>query len=765
MAKIRDYAVTIETVATASSVLEMPEHVTGDLLLICFNKDTAAGLPTTPSGWSIVGASFDSAGSGHITYGKRAASAAETVTLTYTSETSVTVVMSIKNCFGTTVADAVPNTARSAADDATLPIDGGTFTPTYNNSLIINQLGADAAFGITSLPGFVHLINADDAVDTISISYTYQKTAAAITHPGHWAAAADDSRWQIMAIRDDGNETEVDPYVDRATVPAYMISPLVFSTVPDKGTWELTTNDITSIATNDGTKTLTQVDAVVSADAGYNPFRAATRVSAASSKTVMYAAQNRRTANDDMTLGNGILFGTWRPYLPRDYLDMGKAVKGGTVIGIADASNNYQFWCVGGQFSKTTNPSDRQNYAIEVGTNDTDYARSAALPTLSAINDIYFGGNGYYGACAIEWSELWILNKTVLAGGTATNPLDFLEVEFAVNRGSGNIPLVVRSGSSATFWTPIQFGGGEPLNIACNLNVFQFPRKSDIVDYLDFHVSNNKVGFEFYGVDSASGFNFSNSVFTSDSPYYWRFHASHSAATPLNFSGATVVGATVTLQATSDLDGINFINCSSFTQNGATLTNCAFTNTKVSASSPANAALISTSSFTSSGTGYAIEITGTAADMSLNAVSFTGYAGTNGSTGNEAIFVNIASGAMTINITGGGSTPSIRTAGATVTVQNAVTVTVTVKDASTGANVENARVLVEKVSDGTDILTGLTNASGVITTSYAYTTDTAVTGTVRRATVAYGTLYKPGAISSTITATGMSVTVLLNSDE
>lgn len=676
MAKIRDYAVTIEAAAVASSVLEMPDHVTGDLLLICFNKDTAAGLPTTPSGWSIVGASFDSAGSGHITYGKRATSSAETVTLSYTSETSVTVVISIKNCYGTTVADAVSNTARSAADDATLPIDGGTFTPTYNNSLIINQLGADAVFGATTLPGFVHLANFDDGIDTISISYTYQKTAAAITHPGHWAAAPDDSRWQIMAIRDDGNETEVDPYVDRGTTPAYMISPLVFSTVPDKGTWELTTNDITSIATNDGTKTLTQVDAVVSADAGYNPFRAATRVSAASSKTVMYASQLRRTANDNMTVGQGILFGTWRPYLPRDYLDMGKAVKGGNVIGIADASNNYQFWCIGGQFSKTTNPSDRQNFAIEVGTNDTDYARSATLPTLSAINDIYFGGNGYYGACAIEWSELWILNKTVLAGGTAANPLDFLEVEFAVNRGSGNIPLVVRNGSSATFWTAIQFGGGDPIRIACNLNVFQIPRKSDIVDYLDFHVSNNKVGFEFYG-KSGDVLNFANSVFTCDTPCYWRFNASHEAAATLDFSGTTIVGFTVTLQPTSDLLGTNFINCGSFTQNGATLTDCSFTNTKIDASSPANAALISTGTFVkTTGTQHAIEITGTAADFTLTGNTFTGYAASNGSTGNEAIYINITTGTVTISIVNG-TTPSIRTAGATVIVQNPKTKTFT----------------------------------------------------------------------------------------
>jgi hypothetical protein len=69
------------------------------------------------------------------------------------------------------------------------------------------------------------------------------------------------------------------------------------------------------------------------------------------------------------------------------------------------------------------------------------------------------------------------------------------------------------------------------------------------------------------------------------------------------------------------------------------------------------------------------------------------------------------------------------------------------------------------VSDGTDILTGLTNGSGVATTTFAYVSDTDVTGTARRASAGYGTLYKPGVISGTITNAGLSVTVLLNSDE
>ena len=93
-----------------------------------------------------------------------------------------------------------------------------------------------------------------------------------------------------------------------------------------------------------------------------------------------------------------------------------------------------------------------------------------------------------------------------------------------------------------------------------------------------------------------------------------------------------------------------------------------------------------------------------------------------------------------------------------------VPVTITVKDASTGAAVQNARVRILTDVGSNLVLEGLTNASGVITGTTQYGAD-AITGTVRRATVANGTLYKPGTISGTTTSAGFSATVLLISDE
>lgn len=64
------------------------------------------------------------------------------------------------------------------------------------------------------------------------------------------------------------------------------------------------------------------------------------------------------------------------------------------------------------------------------------------------------------------------------------------------------------------------------------------------------------------------------------------------------------------------------------------------------------------------------------------------------------------------------------------------------------------------------ILSDVTDGSGVLqTTTFNYTSNQPVTGKVRRSTTALGTKYKTGAITGTITSTGLDTTALLISDE
>jgi hypothetical protein len=169
--------------------------------------------------------------------------------------------------------------------------------------------------------------------------------------------------------------------------------------------------------------------------------------------------------------------------------------------------------------------------------------------------------------------------------------------------------------------------------------------------------------------------------------------------------------------------------------------------------------------FISDGTGHAVDL-GTISSntsMSWNCTA-TGYAATNGSTGNEILLVNVASG-VTLTINSSGTTPTYYNTGTgTVTVvSGAVTVKVTAATTS-GTKVQGARVYLKKVTGGAVVLNGLTDVNGVVQdTAYTYTADEDVTGWIRKSTSS--PLYKEAPLSGTITSTGFSTTGVLILDE
>lgn len=373
--------------------------------------------------------------------------------------------------------------------------------------------------------------------------------------------------------------------------------------------------------------------------------------------------------------------------------------------------------------------------------------------------------------------SVWKMGTTAIAGGTATEPVGIEGLEFALTKGKTRWSAIRNGANQLLCLQAVQFGNGgtNPVFLDLNTTAVEFPSQRNVTKKLiNYNGIDDAIGFTYYA-GAADTIKHRASVISSPSKYHWRIHASSHVDADYDFAGLSIIGAgDVQLRAVTTFTGMSFTDCPTITQNAAVITASSFSNSKVISASPTDMDNISGCDFTkTAGTAHAIEVgsavavPGSPLSISLSGNTFTGYAGTDGVTGNEAIHVLYTSGTLTINIVGGGSTPSIRTAGATVIVQNAVTVTVTVKDASTLANIENARVLLEKVSDGTDILppSSLTNASGVVTTSYAFTGNTAVTGTARRASAGFGTLYKPGTISGTITSAGLDVTILLNSDE
>jgi hypothetical protein len=86
-----------------------------------------------------------------------------------------------------------------------------------------------------------------------------------------------------------------------------------------------------------------------------------------------------------------------------------------------------------------------------------------------------------------------------------------------------------------------------------------------------------------------------------------------------------------------------------------------------------------------------------------------------------------------------------------------------------GTPIENARVLIEAdtggdLAVGTDILTGLTNASGVAeNATFNFTNNQPIKGWVRKSSGS--PYYKQSIIAGTIINTGLTTTILMISDE
>ena len=145
----------------------------------------------------------------------------------------------------------------------------------------------------------------------------------------------------------------------------------------------------------------------------------------------------------------------------------------------------------------------------------------------------------------------------------------------------------------------------------------------------------------------------------------------------VSMSGCTWVDmGTFIFQSNATLTDTTFRRCDLVTQDGSSFTRCEFSDGRATASLLSNdLTKISNCTFNSDGSNHAVELTslGTGSvDWDSTATGYvagaTGSPVSTSSTGNEAIFVNVASGTLTINVAAGATLPSIRSAGATVNV-------------------------------------------------------------------------------------------------
>lgn len=219
-------------------------------------------------------------------------------------------------------------------------------------------------------------------------------------------------------------------------------------------------------------------------------------------------------------------------------------------------------------------------------------------------------------------------------------------------------------------WGQLQFGNG----VYLMQGLLQLGTSGTAVDFRDsnrvvFVANTEYVASTFNGieVDNASSrvdwTNVSISALGTVSKGYFNTLAN----ADVNLDACTFTDMdTFVFQSAGSVVDSTFRRCGQIILGGATMSGCLITRSTAATALLAGSSVstLSNTSFVSAGTGHAIEITA-AGTYTLNGISFSGYAATNGTTGNEAVYVNVASGSVTIN---SDSALSYRTAGATVTV-------------------------------------------------------------------------------------------------
>lgn len=338
-------------------------------------------------------------------------------------------------------------------------------------------------------------------------------------------------------------------------------------------------------------------------------------------------------------LSAGLLIGTFRWSLAKDKEDCGPKASGGIPIALGDASNKWKLWTVGSQDSVDASRDDRNVFAVQLNQAvDTKFYQSGTAPDMSAITKMGIAAQNYNGGCSVQFSQLVLVpGNVIIKGGTSTRKLTWQEIIDIVN--SYPAPIIRNN----VAYAPIQLGDAANIFLSDTGKSLSFPARALPSNTRTiFHVDSGVVGVV---IDVRSGGYISLTEFNFSSDDTWQFTmlATCSASATYIFNGTKITNANVTLRAVFTATLMKFVNCPSFLKNGAGLSFCSFSNTKITA---ANLADISDCDFTSGGTGHAIELTATGT-FNFSGNTFTGY-GAGGTT--DAAIYNNSGGVVTINL-------------------------------------------------------------------------------------------------------------------
>ena len=347
----------------------------------------------------------------------------------------------------------------------------------------------------------------------------------------------------------------------------------------------------------------------------------------------------------------------------------------GLALVFVDSSNNWAAYQIQSKTSLNTANTYTTHIAVGVG---TPFASGGTINwgLIKKVGYLHHRIGSSASSSSITWRPLIATNGLILTWGNSAKPLKTTVLDNVFN-GWGDVQLAASANGNGQGLNrqSVQFGDGTtPTYVDFTACSYELPLGTDA----QWMGGVNCAPFTVYA-GASDTYRFLACVIATATRQTLTIHASSSTSASMTWAGASIIGWDVVGKSGMPaFNNVSFSGCYSITLNGQGLASCIVTGNTLSttACTTTDLGTITGTSFTSAGTGHAITIT-TPGTYTFSGNTFTGYASSNGSTGNEAIYNN-SGGAVTINITGGGTTPTIRNGtSATTTLNRPVTLTLT----------------------------------------------------------------------------------------
>jgi hypothetical protein len=669
MPKIIDYAYNFTTATNGTTIVcDVPSTQTGDLLLAVITADSGTMTFSNASWQAVTGGAFTNTVRTFLMW-RISTGASEPTSYTFTAtaqETFNATMISIRDV--DTVSPFIsPSEVTRTASNTTFP----SITTNRNNSLIlyISTHGSTAVIPSSIEGGVIQLFQLDGSAHSDSIGWTIKATSGTTSTTIRSAVSGTTFNGSLIALG-------IRPPSTGATlIPAYCADDLseildpLHGTTPFRGNTAPAGTAATYYTSNIDGRAVANATLTARADTGINSFRSTAGQNSSINRTWVGIAEQFASARTNLA-GKNILCHVG-PLAPIDMQTLeGVGLERGVAMGMHTSIGNFKVWHVHGA---NTSFGEKRTPVIVNTLNTTGLLQTTGTFNQNSIQGFGFFVSGFITSADMIWAMLWALDTTTVAGGNSTTPVDIPGIVSAISNGHERISALQQGDNQMLCLQPFQLGDGTlPTYLNISSAAIEFPRQYNLESQSVFYNSVDNVAGVTFHPASGDYFDLRSSTWSSSSKFHWRWASGSSSSATILTSGMQIIGSgDVQLRAITTFDDMSFTECTSITQNSAVITDSSFTDSYLFSNTPNN---ISNSSFTSTGTGHAIEITATGTyDFVGN--TFTGY-GLSGTT-NAAIYNN-SGGLVTLNISGGGSTPTIRNGtGASTVINNTITVTLT----------------------------------------------------------------------------------------